>query len=759
MVHFFCYFTDQSMEKHMKIQLNKGRMLLTLGCIFGLSNAAGAAESVKAVELDEEEVTATRTSRSLSDAPAAVTVVNAKDIETKNASRLGDVLDQVPSLYLRGGALGQSQGTIGTSGMSLRGIDQTKTLILLDGQPIQDAGSGKVNWRVPFIEDIARVEVVPGAFSALYGSNAIGGVVNIITKQPDKREFTAKIKKGWSDASGGDASVYFRDRMDNGLGIVAGFGYQNRDSYINDFVVRSPAVGAPGTAVTGAQATTTNAGAPAYIVGDKGAAPWRQINATTKISYDLSGVGKLFGGIAYSETDLGYTMFNTYLRNATTGVPVFVGPLNINGQRVTLSESNFVNNSPLYESTARYFAGFEGAVGNGYLLKIDLAQIERQYRFVNANTISTWGAGAGTQTNAPNSGTDGTAQLSFPVGDRHFVVSGLSLHNEKVDGTTYTLSNWRDPATRTGTADGYGGDSTTVSLFAQDEISVADKLKIYIGGRFDDWQTKGSYYENTTPSAVTYASRSDSSFNSKLSAVYQATEPVTLRASFGQSFRAPTNNDLYSYAKIFGITSIGDPTLKPERGETWEIGGEWRVSDKFKANATYYQTILKDLITNFRLSNVPIVSKRINAGKAKINGIELTAEAGLTNWLTLNASYAYIGSEMLENSVDPLSVGKRLIDSPKNVVNMGMIAQQGLWTGMLNVNYSSKVFSTAQNTDTAKGVPGSYDAHTMVNAKLGYAFSKAVKGAVAINNLLDKKAYSFFLLPSRNATAEVDFSF
>lgn len=741
----------------MNTRANKGRLLLAAGGIFSMVTVAVAAENTGSPVLEDVVVTATRMNATLSDVPAAVTVVNAKNIESKNASRLGDVLDQVPSLYLRGGALGQSQGTVGTSGMSLRGIDQSRILILLDGQPIQDAGSGKVNWRVPFVEDIARVEVVPGAFSSLYGSNAMGGVINIISKQPDKREFTAKIKKGWSDASGEDASLYFRDKMDNGLGIVAGFGYQSRDSYINDFVVRP--VGAPlATTVTGAQATTTTTGAPAYIVGDKGGAPWRQINATTKISHDLSGAGKLFGGIVYSETDLGYTMFNTYLRR--NGAPVFVGPLGINGRRVTLSESNFVNNSPLYESTARYFAGFEGTVGNDYLLKIDLAQIERQYRFVNANTASTWGGGAGTQTNAPNSGTDGSAQLSFPVGDKQFVVTGLSLHSDKVDGTSYTLSNWRTPASRTGVADGYSGVSTTTSLFAQDEISAIDKLKVYIGGRFDNWQTKGSYYKNTAPaSAVAYASRSASSFNSKLSAVYQAANPVTLRASFGQSFRAPTNNDLYSYANIFGITSIGDPNLKPERGETWEIGGEWRVSDKFKANATYYQTTLKDLITNFRLSNVPIVSKRINAGKAKINGIELAAEAGLTSWLTLNASYAYIGSEMLENNVDPLSVGKRLIDSPKNIVNMGVTAQQDAWTGILNATYSGKVFSTAQNIDTAQGVPGSYDAHTMVNAKLGYAFSKMVKGSVAVNNLLNTSAYSFFLLPGRNVTAEMDLSF
>lgn len=750
----------------MNTQLNKMQVFFALG-FFCVATMAGAAESSELIELDEVVVTATRTSSSLAAVPAAVTVVNAKDIEKKNVSRLGDALDQVPSLYLRGGALGQSQGTVGTSGMSLRGIDQTRTLILLDGQPIQDAGSGKVNWRVPFMEDVARIEVVPGAFSSLYGSNAIGGVVNIITKQPDKHEFTAKIKKGWGDASGEDASIYFRDKMDNGLGLVAGLGYQNRDSYVNDFVVRSPTCPAPpapctpGTPVTGAQGTTTNAGAPAYIVGDKGVAPWRQLNATTKISYDLSGEDKLSGGIAYSETDLGYTMFNTYLRNATTGAPVSAGTLAINGQRVTLSESNFVNNSPLFESTARYFVGYEGVVGNGYLLKIDVAQIERQYRFVNANTASTWGAGAGTQTNAPNSGTDGTVQLSFPVGDKHFAVGGLSLHSEKVDGTTYTLSNWRDPATRTGIADGYSGDSTTASLFAQDEVSVLDSLKVYIGARFDNWQTKGNYYKNTPApaTAVPYASRTASSLSSKVSAVYQAADAVTLRASFGQSFRAPTNNDLYSYASIFGITSIGDPYLKPERGQTWEIGGEWHVSDKLKVGTTYYQTILKDLITNFRLSNVPIVSKRINAGRAKINGIELTGEAGLMDWLKLNASYAYIGSEMLENSVDPLSVGKRLIDSPKNIASIGMTAQQGLWTGTLSASYTSKVFSTAQNIDTAEGVPGSYDAHTMVNAKLGYEFTKDVKGALAVNNLLNTKAYSFFLLPGRNVTAEMSFSF
>jgi iron complex outermembrane receptor protein len=58
-----------------------------------------------------------------------------------------------------------------------------------------------------------------------------------------------------------------------------------------------------------------------------------------------------------------------------------------------------------------------------------------------------------------------------------------------------------------------------------------------------------------------------------------------------------------------------------------------------------------------------------------------------------------------------------------------------------------------------EGVPGSYDAHTLVNAKAGYAFSKTMQASIGIHNLLDEEAYSFFLLPGRSAVAELDFSF
>ncbi|OGT02179.1 MAG: hypothetical protein A2143_03150 [Gallionellales bacterium RBG_16_57_15] len=734
-------------------------MLLALGCICSPVNAAGAAESDEAVELGEVVVTATRTDATLSDAPAAVTLINANRIETKNASRLGDVLEQVPSLYLRGGALGQSQGTIGTSGMSLRGIDQTKTLVLLDGQPIQDASSGKVNWRVPFVEDIARVEVVPGAFSSLYGSNAIGGVVNIITKQPDKREFTARVKKGWSDASGEDASVYFRDKMDNGFGFAGGLGYQNRDSYVNDFVVKALAAGAAGTPVTGAQAITNREGVPTYLVGDMGSTPWKAANATAKLYYDLNARDKIYAGVNHQETRQGYTRFNTYLRDAATGAPVSSGTLSINGQRVVLTNYDFTLASflPLHESTTRYFAGYDGAIGNDYLLKADLGKIERTYNFTLASPTATWDSGAGTLSDTPNDGLDGTVQLSLPLGSKHFVVTGLALHKDSVNQQIHALSNWRDPGSRTAVNSGYNGHSTTVSIFAQDEISVTDALKVYLGGRWDDWETRGDNFVVAPASSTLYPARGISAFSPKVSAVYKLSEAAILRTSFGKSFRAPTNQDLYVTTTSRGRTTAGDPNLQPERGATWEVGGEFRFAEDAKATATYYDTWLNDLIYLMQVNATN--SLRINAAKAKVQGIELSVAAKLANWLEFDANYAYVDSKMLENATDPLSVGKRLTDSPGNIAGIELTAQQGDWSGTLNARYVSHIFWNAQNTDIVEGVPGSYDAHTMVNAKVGYTFSRMVRGSVAVNNLLDKKAYSYFLLPGRNVTAEVNFTF
>ena len=730
--------------------------LILSACLTTPLQAFAVSEYGKAVELAVTVVTATRSAQSLADAPAMVTVIDERQIEAKPVSRLGDALDQVPSLYLQNGAFGASQGTSGTSNLSLRGIDQSKVLILLDGQPIQDASSGRVNWRIPFMEDIERIEVVPGAFSSLYGSNAIGGVINVITKQPDTRELTLRISKGWQDMAGEDASIYFRDTLESGLGIVIGAGYQNRDSYVNDFVVKTPSAGAPGTAVTGWQAITTREGAPAYLVGDKGRTPWTSGHALLKLSYKFNARDKVAAGVSWQETNQDYTPYTTYLVNSLTGDPVATGIVGINGQRVSLSLADFVNNSPLQEGATRYFLNYEGSLGQDYMLKVDLARIDRKYSFSAPGTPASYEGGPGKWTDTPNSGLDGSVQLSFPAGDRHFWVAGLAFHGEEANQKVYALDNWRNPDSKSGMDTAYNGSSRTVSVFAQDEITVNDKTKAYLGGRWDHWRTEGDFFNSSpTPPTTLYPRRAESAFSPKASVVYRPVDAATLRASFGRAFRAPTNLDLYSVSRVGPLTIYNNPDLVPETASTWELGGEWRFSGLSKAGLTVYESTLKNLIYTKR---VGFEINRLNAGKARIRGIELTGQTRLTRWLELSANYAWIDSEILENSFDTDSVGKRLTNSPEHIAGIALDAKHGPWSGTLSARYVSHVYFNSSNTDVVEGVPGSYDAHTLVNAKLGYSFTKAVKGSLAISNLLDEKAYSFFRLPGRSAVAELVFS-
>lgn len=736
---------------------------LAVGALVAVAPAVLAAETD--VELKTTVVTATKTETEVSEAPAAVTVVTDKDISERNVSRVTDALAQVPSLHLSSPMIGQmSQGT-GAGNFTLRGMNASRTAVLIDGKPLVDSFSSKVDFRTILTDDIARVEVVSGAFSSLYGSNAIGGVINIITKEPDKQEITVRAKKGFGDAEGEDLNVYYRDKFANGLGIVAGFGYQDRDGYVNEYVVRTPSTGT-GTPVTGAIPTTTASGAPAYIVGDKGKVPWHQLNSTIKLTYDLTPRNKLYGGVAYNDYETDYRPYNTYLRDAA-GNPVASGNVSVDGRKIALGSTNagFATAAPLRQGDLRYHGGFEGIVGQDYKVKAELAKLKKTSWYDTYTTGGTWSGGPGTHNDSPSESLDGLAQVSFPLGTSQFLVTGLSVRQASLDRKVHSLSNWRDPDSKTTLNEGAKGDSTTVSLFAQDEITVSEALTLYVGGRLDRWETKGSNFKvGTGAYNNTFPSRSETAFSPKLSAVFKPGEQVTLRASVGQSFRAPDNYELYGTLYCCSTYYYSNPNLKPETATTWEVGGDWMPTEKLKTTVSVYQTNLKDMIYSRTLATTtPPATRpdrdRINAGEARVRGVELSGAARLASWLDLNLTYAYIDSEMLKNDADPLTVGKRLAYTPKNIASISLSARQGPWTGLLEAKYTGRAYSTEQNTQAVEGVPGSHDSYTMTNAKAGYQINKTTKASLAINNLTDAKVYQYYLLPGRNVTAELALSF
>ncbi len=149
-------------------------------------NVATAEEKAGDVyNLDEVVVTATKTERSIESVPASVSVITKEDIQKSAAYRVDDLLRELVGVSVRSyqGILSSST----TNDLSMRGLTgEDHVLVLKDGISINDPYGGAVEWNEVDINDIERIEVVRGTGSALYGSNAMGGVINIITKKPEK---------------------------------------------------------------------------------------------------------------------------------------------------------------------------------------------------------------------------------------------------------------------------------------------------------------------------------------------------------------------------------------------------------------------------------------------------------------------------------------------------------------------------------------------------------------------------------------------
>jgi len=177
------------MEATMKI----GALIISL--LFGVSMLAppqtslgqeegsekDSEEEPSAIRLEEIVVTATRTERSLAEVPASVSVITEDEIQTAPAQNIDEILRTESGVDVKR-VVGMGSGI--PSMLSIRGVPgANRTLVLVDGMPANASGTGFISFNEVPLDSIERVEVVRGPFSSLYGANAFGGVINIITRE------------------------------------------------------------------------------------------------------------------------------------------------------------------------------------------------------------------------------------------------------------------------------------------------------------------------------------------------------------------------------------------------------------------------------------------------------------------------------------------------------------------------------------------------------------------------------------------------
>ncbi|NOT65958.1 MAG: TonB-dependent receptor [Methylotenera sp.] len=766
----------------------KGNSIFALSAIsLALSQTVYAEEN--AIELDSVVVSASKIEQRIKDAPANVTVVSSKQLENGNNNVIGDALTaKVPSLYLRGGAVdGGRAGN--TMQISFRGMGINRNLLLVDGQSLTDAYSGQINWSSVSMNDIERIEVIPGVGSALYGSAALGGVVSIITKKPTKREFTAKITEGFSDLSRTKIEAGYRDKFENGLGVVLNVAHDDRDGYPYEFVTLANPTAAllpSSIGVSGIRPTLTPQGVKTNIIGDKGDNASRATNANLKLFYDVSPTTQLNAGISYTDDKNITRPYHLYLINQATGQPIVLPAnntnvnLNVNGKNATLKESAFFGSNPGGQESWRYFAGIDTAVFNDSKLKVKVSKTDFDRWSSGASSTATWNAGPGTLTSSPSSRTETSAELTFPLGDNQLMVTGLAYDRATLNNKKIALANWQDIGSDIKVNTSSEGVSTTTSLFLQDQISIADKWLVYAGGRYDVWQSHGKSLDFANPALNSVnPERTENAFNPKLSAVYQFNDQLTLKSSIGTGFRAPNNYELYTNPTFSGAAApngkliLSNPNLEPEKSRSWDVSADMAIGHGGSLKAAYYDTTMRDMIyqkvtkvAQYTLAGttnkIDYHGQQDNVAGARIRGFELSGDMPVSDWLSVNASYSHTNAKITsDGGANAGMVGKRLSNVPKDMASIGFELKKGDWTGIISSRYTGEIWGSADNlnTDIEKDVFGGYSKYWLTDLKIGYQINKQYKASLAVSNVFDKEYYEYYLMPGRSASVSVSAAF
>jgi outer membrane receptor for ferrienterochelin and colicins len=203
----------------------KKKVLVMLTALLILVVPVSAEEDV--MDLDEVVVTASRYEESIMDTPVSIEVIDQEEIEESNAQNLAELLDTYTGVYIK-----DNGGQVGTKSVKIRGASSDQVLVLLDGVPYNDPHNGGLDLSNVSAENIEKIEIIKGPASVIYGANAMGGVVNIITKEIEDTPIT-KLDLGFGSDDTNIYKISHNEKIDN-LGVYLSYLNKSSDTYLKE---------------------------------------------------------------------------------------------------------------------------------------------------------------------------------------------------------------------------------------------------------------------------------------------------------------------------------------------------------------------------------------------------------------------------------------------------------------------------------------------------------------------------------------------
>lgn len=573
---------------------------------------------------EEVIVTASHVPVKNNELPVSATVITSTEIDTFGARNLGDVIK------LTFGTFPKTTGFLGSqvSG-NIRGSSAQQILILVDGQRVNSPLLGGYDLGDLPTDNIERVEIVRGPVSALYGSDAIGGTINIITK-----------KAPGENKAGIILAPTLMEMGANNVILSASGGNGEMDCLFS----------------------ANSTGSPGY----------RENSDYTALKYS--------GDISGRLNDDASARFCFDVYNAKKGVPgslTFPTP-------ATRQEDN-----------------------------------DRQFRLLTDEKI--------------NDRWDMKFNSSFDEMDQSFSADPDTTPYDRYNSYSSQydlLNNFRiDPANELVLGAEYRDDRSRSTLsgthlvtnkayYLEDHLQLIDQLSMTASMRRDEHSAFGDV---NSP---------------RVGLVYELVKGLSLWTSYGESFRAPTLNDLYTYYvdPIWGTIMKGNRKLKPEKGNSTEIGVKWDASDSTRISANYFSNKVDDLIEWVDISGTWATWEPQNIASANICGYEL----GIDHYLyrDLKAFINYSGLIPVDTAT-----GKDLVYRPREQYNAGLEYNDA--AGDSAALFLRHVGVRFDNKDNSRSV----DAYTTVNIKCTSSIAPRLQLEFGADNFLNEDYQDTFDYP------------
>ena len=579
-------------------------------------------------------VSAARSQLRLSETPGSTVRVSEKDIASTPALSVDDMLRQVPgfTLFRRSGSRTANPTSQGVSLRGLGASGPSRALVLEDGIPLGDPFGGWIYWgRIPKAE-LASVEVFRGGTSDLYGSNALGGVMQFISRQSEAPAIS--LETSYGNERTPDLSLWAGTR-EGPWDFQAATDLFHTDGYIVVPLSISGSVDIP--------ANSEHADVDATI--------GRKIGTS----------GRIFGRGSY---------FNEFRQN---GTPIQDNDTHLAAGAIGLDE-NWNNDSlslRAYGDAQSYNQSFSSIASdrNSESL-VDLQHVPAQQFGASAQWSHVFGKLQTLIVGADGSEVIGTSneQLFF---------SGTNTADTVAGGRQRSFGWLAEDILR---------------LRNKWTVIIGGRLDDW--SNFDASALRVPISTATPVTDTIFADRSNTAFDPRLSVLRSLGEHFSVTASMYRSFRAPTLNELYRGFRLGNVQTNSNANLIAERLTGGEAGlNANALNHKLDLRGTFFWSDIVDPIENITLTTTPtlITRQRQNLGRTRSRGLELDGDLHVTSTVDFSAGYAFTDATVVNFPAGSSLVGLRIPQVPRNQLTFEarywnpkrfMLSAQGRFVGL-----------------------------------------------------------------------------